>query len=312
MKVMFLPCLVFDSVASGMSPSFIRANWSLIVFGIFVLVVGGVVGRVLAGILRVPNELLPWYVLAVTVPNMIALPLVLVEALCREQHDEKGRVAECVDGATTRLFTVTLTHTILFWTLGYGYVQSFGTPPPNDNAYVNEEPDEHCRPAVEVQHVQPADNENIPLNVAIGNGTDTADADIVVPPPVATVRGVDGMHSKNECCRNVIGALLDPPVVANLVGVVVALSPLLKGLLYGHGAPLSIMSSAFRVVATASPAVSNVITGGSFGVQLLNYRRDDPFGLSALGMSGKAMLGLVIGRSAFELSLRFSGSVVDS
>jgi len=38
------------------------------------------------------------------------------------------------------------------------------------------------------------------------------------------------------------------------------------------------------------------VTGGTFGLQLVNLRRDDPFGFRALGISPGAMAMLVISR----------------
>jgi len=191
---------------------------------------------------------------------------VLVEALCHEQ-EAPGFVAQCVDGATTRLFTVTLTHTFVFWILGFGYVRSYAS-------------------------------EHEPVKV------EAEDRSGLSPDPITVGRLESHAEECRElkeaaersCFREIMGALLEPPVVMNAVALGVALSPPLKQLFYSPGALFSFISSALSVVGKASPAVTSLITGGSLGLQLLNVRREDPLGLQALGLSGKAMVGMLFGR----------------
>eukprot|EP00931_Biecheleriopsis_adriatica_P050847 TRINITY_DN29472_c0_g2_i1.p1 TRINITY_DN29472_c0_g2~~TRINITY_DN29472_c0_g2_i1.p1 ORF type:complete len:425 (+),score=60.23 TRINITY_DN29472_c0_g2_i1:48-1322(+) len=293
-KVMFLPSLMFSSISSGMSVSFLEQHWALPVFGLLVLVIGFIVGIVFACALNIPAALRPWYVLAIAVPNMIALPLVLVEALCHEQESSTSHVAECISGATTRLFSVVLTHHIIFWTLGYGYVQLASAA--TDNASEKVQGGEQEEHDTERQADESPTNGD-PSPTAVGHVCESAGAVSGLTPA-----GIDHLQKANEVqapksrCQDIMAALVEPPVVANVVGIVVACWPSLHGLFYSAGAPLSSFSSGISLVGKASPAVTNFIAGASFGLQLLSRSRDDPLGLQALGLSGKAMAILVLSR----------------
>ena len=118
-KTMFMPFLSFNAIAGGITPEFIKDNWQLIVFGMFVQVPGFICGQLLAWLVNVPAHVRPWFVLGITLPNMVALPLVLVEAICREGSATQAEISTCVDGGVTRLVTVVLTQTPMTWTVFY-------------------------------------------------------------------------------------------------------------------------------------------------------------------------------------------------
>ena len=84
---------------------------------------------VLALVARVPTELFPWYVLSITVPNMIAIPLVLMEAICRQMESPHFTAAECANAQTMRLFTVTVTYSPIVWIGFYSYAESYAAAP---------------------------------------------------------------------------------------------------------------------------------------------------------------------------------------
>lgn len=90
-----------------------------------------------------------------------------------------------------------------------------------------------------------------------------------------------------------MAVLENPPVVANLLAIVVGFWPTFKELLYGQSAPLSFIASGVSVLGKASPAITNLIAGGTFGLQLRNLRSDDRLGLTSLGLSPLAMVLLV-------------------
>jgi hypothetical protein len=298
-KNMFLPSLIFTTMSSGMTWQFVQANWMLTIFGILIILVGFIVGHLLAITLRVPMSLHPWYVLAIAIPNMVALPLVLVEALCREEEEVLGRVASCVQEATLRLFSVTLLHTYIFWTLAFSYVRSYSMSTSPSEAVHNDETE-----GAHLQHVLDEDVQDGKDGVspaAIGNlcenhGEEVESLNEIEPQGNQASAEQAPPQSKKSALEEILAGLMEPPVIASVAGLLVAWSSSLRWLFFSPNAPLTFLSSALAVAGKASPAVTGFISGGSFGLQLLKFRREDPFGIQALGISGKAMVMLVVGR----------------
>jgi len=89
---------------------------------------------------------------------------------------------------------------------------------------------------------------------------------------------------------------MGPPVIANILALIVGFAPVLKNLFYGRSAPLSFVASGISVLGKASPAITNLIAGATFGLQLQNLQHDDRLGLRSLGLSPLAMILQVLSR----------------
>jgi len=366
-KLLFLPCLIFSSVASGMSVPFIAENWLLVVMGIVVVLLGFIIGHYVAVLARVPLELRPWFVLGVAFPNMIALPLVLVEALCFEQESKPGDIAECIDGATTRLFTVCLTHTWLLWVLGYLYANAYistASPPPAQTVVMDDDALKTVSPSNGVaketgdnkdkqqlactnsgsawicticmscviprcmlgrSYAEPdaKDFQSYAQNTEKDANANASDCAVVVPVADLADDATDANHirqaspqettdEKTGCktCSTVkllfrMTTLDNPPVIANILALIVGLAPVLKDLFYGQSAPFSFVASGISVLGKASPAITNLIAGATFGLQLQNLQHDDRLGLRSLGLSPLAMILQVLTRLVLVPTLFF-------
>jgi len=323
-KVMFVPCLTFDAVAGGVTYPFLRENWILVVHGVLTLVVGSVLGHMLAQLSGVPKDMKPWFVLSVAVPNMIALPLILVEALCHEEV-ELDDVGHCVSGATTRLFATSLTHTFGIWIFGVAYVQANtstgGNSTSNKGIPLPENPDlpgasqteQHrigLHRAAERGRKSGSDAEKAVLkdagptantkeNVAAVRATTLG---IRVANETAVTDTADGGTGSTDAkqpvplAMTVCKSFLEPPVLANLFALAVVFVPSVHTALYTTAAPLSFVASSIAVMAKASPGITNLIAGATLGLQLKNLGRNDPLGLQELGMSARALVLLVVSR----------------
>lgn len=304
-KYFFLPCLIFNSVAGGMSPEFVAANWKLALAGLCVFSTGFAFASFVVRFVDIAPDLRAWFVLAVAMPNTIALPLVLLEALCHEQADTQGAAAQCFNGATTRLFTVTLLDNLVFWSFCPNYVKrqtrlaelemrTARRGEKGESAYTglvfgpNEPPDDG--PVKCVVEVLPPPEEAVePMEPA--GGAQPEPTLLGVPaageratggegsPPSAAGDDEPGSPSKRKeesgagSCKTVmqtlrIGLLDSPPVLANLAALAAALTPSVRAALYEPGAPASFIASAISVVGKASPAITSLIAGGSLGLQV--------------------------------------------
>jgi len=239
-KYMFMPSLIFNAIASGMSVPFLKENYVLIVFGVVFIMTGFVYGHFAAKCVRMPDTLRPWFAIAIATPNMIALPLILVEAICREQEETQGAIAQCYDGATTRLFTVTLTHTFIIWIFFYNYVNVSGSDGKEETPLQDLESDKLP------SNVSPGESNEVPGDEYCDLKTPTSpDAipetigHVSVPTSVPTseerAASEEAATTKISCLQQVKNSVLEPPVMAMIVALAVACVPQLHGLLYRPG-----------------------------------------------------------------------------
>lgn len=330
-KYTFLPFLTFTSISTGMSPEFLASEWQLAVYGMAVLGIGFLYSHFLVKVLDISYAMRPWFVLSVTVPNMIALPMVLVEAMCREEEPEQGAAARCVDAAITRLFMVTLSHTIIFWLGCVRYAKSFADAPSVEDAFAAGPPKHIGDESVvgeqialtSSNHEQKVGGDRMFGELEKGGASSASvgraqqedeDTDIVLS-PVSLGRPEVSHEELNSCvlelttegpvakprpsCFAIGDFLLDnPPVIALILGLAVATAPPLHRMLYGQDAPLSFLATTSAVIGKASPSVTGMIAGCSLGLQMLQIGADkqDPLGLRSLGVSTKAMIAMVVSR----------------
>jgi len=297
---MFLPCLTFHAIANGVSPAFFKEQWVLSLAGIIVVIIGMIFGEACASMLRVSVAYRPWFVLAVSQPNMIALPLVLVEAICRESEESHDSIAACVDGATTRLFTVTLLNSLFFWTVVQAYVRFYTEHAKSQPSFnrietgENESLENGCTIDEESESVKNHVVAAVSLGHAAIDQQSLSDEHIeastnVAQPSLASNSASDKLPSGTlqRMCRSICAGLCEPPSIASIVGICFAFYAPAHGLLYGPQAPASFLASVITVAGKASPVAGALLTGGSFGLLLLRYKGSSESCLSveSLGVS---------------------------
>lgn len=300
-KVMFLPCLTFDAIASGMSVEFVYDNWMLVFFGAVVVVLGFVYGHCAAVVMRVPLSLRPWFTIGIALPNMIALPLILVEAICHEKTSG-AHVSQCVEGATTRLFTVTLTHTPIIWICFMRYAQSFASETDTmvtDAAVSSVAADAETASLREGVDASSGSTAVAPSRIG---GASVAGAsepgDMAAPKPGGSGAAEAGEPRASDRLLVRLGAALtsNPPITATVAALAVAFCPPVRQMLYAQGAPGSFLAGAIALVGKASPGVTNIISGGVFGLQLAEARKAGGTASIDVGLSKWAFAVLVVSR----------------
>lgn len=301
-KVMFMPCLSFHSVAGGMDMVFIRTNWSIAVMGAALMIMGLACGHVASKFWRVPHDLRPWFVLAIGTPNMISLPLVLVEAICHELESKATAITSCVDSGLSRLFMYSLLFNYIFWGFGYSYASSYVNAHESNPSFMN------LPSAPTIEESLPTASIGCPTtledDLKAEETSGNAATDHIAPSPVdeEDIMADSSPRSRRRFVQSKIlrqcrlAVLDNPPVLASLLGLAVVFIPPCQRLLYEQGAPLSFLASVLVIISKASPAVTSVISGGTFGLQLLQLSWEDPLGLQVLGITRGAVLFLCFAR----------------
>lgn len=314
---MFTPCLTFHAIANGVSLPFFREQWIISVVGLIVFLVGMLYAEAAARLVRVPLDMKPWFVLAIACPNLISLPLVLIEAICREGAHAQGSITKCIDQATTRLFTVCLWNNLAFWTLLQSYAKYYVNLSAQGRAYQGVK-GKHVGDVVESEGLRygageyscPVDcieDEKQPLPKTLGlesivNGRvdgdgKSADSGQANETKLVAPNSAVG-QADSSICTGVLKAFCEPPAIASIVGLVFAFVEPAHRLLYGRGAPASFVVSVIALVGKASPSCGAIVVGGSFGLLLLQLKGSpkERFDLAVLGVSWKHVLVVAFSR----------------
>jgi predicted permease len=100
--------------------------------------------------------------------------------------------------------------------------------------------------------------------------------------------------------------LENPPVVATIIGIAVAMLPPVQMLLFGKSAPLQFVTNAFAVVGKATPCVTNIVMAASLGLQLKKCKRwADVLGGESMGISRRTLLTLVFAKMVIVPAVTF-------
>lgn len=248
-KIMMIPSLTFHSIAGGLSPELLREQWILSVAGAVVVATGMIVGHFGAIILRVPLTLRPWFVLVVAQPNLIALPLVLVEAICRESEESQANITTCIEEATTRLFTVTLLNSLIFWTFLQSYVQSYMDRAVQQDLLKSKQHSSSDEQEFLKDSGIRDGQSGSSVPAIVGRTSESANPSLednsVAPiqieasPKISSTCDQNKNHTSNTVrfCRGIQAGLLEPPSLACFLGIFFACVSPAHRLLYGHEAP---------------------------------------------------------------------------
>ncbi|GBG25244.1 Hypothetical Protein FCC1311_014612 [Hondaea fermentalgiana] len=88
-KWVYAPSLVFVRLGQGLSQQLFREVWVLGVMGVIIIVLNFLLALVLVLVGKPTKEFRKWYIFALTFPNITALPLVFISAVCSEGNIRK-------------------------------------------------------------------------------------------------------------------------------------------------------------------------------------------------------------------------------
>lgn len=319
-NVFFVPAFRFSYVGRGVTIDLIVQNWLPVVYASILFIMSLVVAMPLAAIAQPTKAFRPWFTLSVAFPNIIALPLVIVEAMCRGEHDASGPIEECISHATVGLILMTLTSTLVLWGVYYPYVmlniqaeKEGAQDPTEDSDDAAKELDRVSFEQSALGDTHNASQRSEELDEEKGAFVDrdgvSAKEDVevhVVAEPEANVRKMsEPFDRKNSAVTTVSkivwwlrAVLLQPTVIADVAGLVVAVAGLAH-FLFGPAAPLGFATVTLLTVGRCAAALTNLIPAFAMGFQLLEMKAPRWRRLlfaEGLGMSRRTLGCLVVSR----------------
>lgn len=310
---LIIPCLTFTSISGNMSVPYFEQNWGLVAAGIAMIALGGLIGRLVVNISGARPTFRPWFVLACTFPNVFAIPLVFIEAICRGEMATTSLAEECIAEASTRLFTLIMFFPVLVYGFGAVYAKvSLNNLPRDAPVTISTSTQQrHADEPASSEKKEVSDLQQEELAVATETFSGGKEANCAPQPakPSSAVR-------VGSCYWQFRVILLEnPPVIATIAAIAVALLKPMREFLYGPSAPLQFVTNAVAVVGKAAPCVTNITMAASLGCQLMKLSRiSDILGGGMSGISRWTLFVLVATKMLLIPAIYFTilTQVVDS
>eukprot|EP00930_Biecheleria_cincta_P082480 TRINITY_DN72205_c0_g1_i1.p1 TRINITY_DN72205_c0_g1~~TRINITY_DN72205_c0_g1_i1.p1 ORF type:complete len:425 (+),score=57.98 TRINITY_DN72205_c0_g1_i1:59-1333(+) len=266
-KLIFVPSIIIGVVGGGLTASELQENSLLLLGGLFTVAVGCLCGRIMLPFAKVADSFRPWFVLGVAFPNMLALPVVFIEAVCQSEqtlHDEQSK---CGSNAESRLFTFVLVFPFLEWGLGSFYVWYCQRSLPEEDADIS------VGSGSTASCGRGSETANTPGSAALEK---TEDLEIQEHPSSdvkrSTCRASPGLHDGQFLWLLKKAVLTNPPVIAVFGSLVLVFCPSARSFFFGRGAPLLFATSALHQLANATPAVMNLVIAGTLGCHVVRLQ----------------------------------------
>jgi len=233
--------------------------------------------------------------MGITFGNFVAIPLIFVEAICSFESSDVGSADKCQEEGSTRVFTAALAYLFLMFGLAQSYLKCQVARLECSN--VEQSGCGTMEQTSETSNVQNEFNNAMPVSNEIMQTTVSGTSKVITSQqmPIQSNKMLEWWN----IFKNLV--LLNPPVIANLLGQLVAYIEPVQNFLFGPSAPLKSMTGALRVLSQASVPLMSLQTAATLGHQLMRLKHASEIfgGGDDVGISKRTMLVFVLGRVIF-------------
>ncbi|EGD74188.1 hypothetical protein PTSG_06198 [Salpingoeca rosetta] len=112
----YIPCLAFTRLGSRLSIDTMKEVWPMVLYAPAQCLLGTLVAWLVCRVFLVPKQFRQEFILACSHPNMIAVPLVMLEVLC--QQSQLAGEDSCSERSAAFVFVSVVGWYLYFWTVG--------------------------------------------------------------------------------------------------------------------------------------------------------------------------------------------------
>ncbi|KAL5553378.1 hypothetical protein UlMin_040779 [Ulmus minor] len=288
---LFLPCLMFSELVESVTLDSISRWWFIPVNVLVSTAVGCVLGYLVVIICRPPPQLNRFTIIMTAFGNTGNLPLAVVGSVCRTADNPFGE--HCHSRGVAYVSFAQWVAVFLVYTLVYHMME-----PPLHYYEIVEEGIALGEEGVEIEEQQEVNNMSTPLLVeAEWPGMEDKETEHCKTPFIArifksisgvsqnTIPDVDFSRESGETSPRAIRCLaeprvvrririvaeqtpikhiLQPPVIASLLAIIIGMVPQLKAVFFGYDAPLSFFTDSLEIVSAATVPCVMLVLGGMF------------------------------------------------
>ncbi|CAN6285834.1 unnamed protein product [Urochloa humidicola] len=258
--IVFVPSLVFSSLASTVTLKDIISWWFMPVNMGIIFLIGVVLGWLSVKAFR-PGEHLQGLVIACcSSGNWGTIPLMIVPAICNEEGSPFGDANTCN--------SLGLSYVSLSMALGNFYIwtHSYSVMKRSAKLYKEKCKNYHAETGTSKEHLgQDASGDYVafvpPTSEIFSN--DVGSNSISSPLPPNDVRASFLRRDEKDSMVEILKELWSPPSIAALVGFTVGAIDKMKSLVTGEGSPLRVIQDSTKLLGGASIPCTVLILGGN-------------------------------------------------
>ncbi|XVE84293.1 hypothetical protein DITRI_Ditri17bG0001300 [Diplodiscus trichospermus] len=240
---LLLPCLIFSQLGQAVTLKKMLEWWFIPVNVVLAAISGSLIGFVVVTLVKPPYPYFKFSIIQIAIGNIGNVPLVLIAALCRDTSNPFGDTETCSTQGTAYISFGQWVGAIILYT----YVFHMFAPPP-EGTFDLEDVD---LPLKNPQ--REASPEHVPL---LTQEAEPKDSD----------------NSKKEKIKNFLvfvyeklklKQILQPPIIASILAMVIGSVPVLKKLIFTTDAPLYFFTDSCNILGDAMIPCILLALGGN-------------------------------------------------
>ncbi|KAK9099130.1 hypothetical protein Syun_026175 [Stephania yunnanensis] len=273
---LLLPCLIFSQLGRAVTIEKMLEWWFIPVNVVLAAIFGSIVGLVVASIIQPPYPFFKFTIIQIGIGNIGNVPLVLIAALCRDKSNPFGDSDKCNQDGNAYISFGQWVGAIIVYT----YVFQMLAPPPEGTFDVEE------RLKFPVKEMAA---EQEPMLSLVGH--EPTDSDISKPGQIRVF--INLLIEKLK-----LKQILQPPVIASILAILIGAVPFLKRLILTDDAPLFFFTDSCIILGEAMIPCILLALGGNLvdgpGSSKLGFRTTAAIIFARLVLVPPSGLGIVM------------------
>ncbi|XP_019464884.1 PREDICTED: protein PIN-LIKES 6-like [Lupinus angustifolius] len=245
---LLLPCLIFSQLGQAVTLQKMLDWWFIPMNVLLSSISGSLIGLLVAFIIRPPYPFFNFTVVHVGIGNIGNVPLVLIAALCRDPSNPFGDYDTCSTNGTAYISFGQWVGAIILYT----YVFNMLAPPPEGTFYIDEEGLDSIKSTLNSNGGSP---EQVPL-LPQTDGITTTDSN---PSKKWKIKDILALLYEKLKLQQII----QPPIVASILAMVIGAIPFLKRMIFTPDAPLFFFTDSCIILGEAMIPCILLALGGN-------------------------------------------------
>lgn len=245
---LLLPCLIFSQLGQAIDIQKMIEWWFIPVNVVLGAISGSLIGFLVASVVRPPYPFFKFTIVQIGIGNIGNVPLVLIAALCRDKNNPFGDSDKCsTDGIAYISFGQWVGAIIL-----YTYVFRMFAPPPEGSFDL----EDACLPIK--SHSTDGSPEQVPLLTHEEVVEAQTDSDSDASKKLKIKEFITFLYEKLK-----LKQILQPPIIASILAMIIGAVPFLKQLVFTNGAPLFFFTDSCIILGEAMIPCILLALGGN-------------------------------------------------
>ncbi|GAV64946.1 Mem_trans domain-containing protein, partial [Cephalotus follicularis] len=241
---LLLPCLIFSQLGQAITLQKMLQWWFIPVNVVLATISGSIIGFVIASTVHPPYPFFKFTIIQIGIGNIGNVPLVLISALCRDKSNPFGDSEKCSTDGTAYISFGQWVGAIILYT----YVFNMLAPPPEGTFDI-----EQSRLPIK-SPPKDATPEQAPLL--------TQEA-VVITDSNASKKGKIKEFLALICDKLKFKQILQPPIIASILAMVLGAIPFFKQLIFTPDAPLFFFTDSCIILGEAMIPCILLALGGN-------------------------------------------------